>query len=113
MVDETIEYCQSRLLCPDLLDEVKQANPRQYARFEPQLQGQGTATTPASGISVSEQRAMLEQELAQHQRNLNRLRARKAVYAAGEEPLSLLNQLDHEEQEIRRVEADLRALAGT
>jgi hypothetical protein len=39
MVDETIEYCQTRDLLPDLLDEVKQANPRQYARFEPLLQG--------------------------------------------------------------------------
>jgi len=54
---------------------------------------------------------MLEQELAQHQRNLNRLRAKKAVYAAGEEPLSLLNQIDAEFREIERVKTELRALA--
>jgi hypothetical protein len=53
---------------------------------------------------------MLERELAQHQRNLARLRAQKAVYAAGEEPLSLLNQIDVEEREIARVQAELAAL---
>jgi hypothetical protein len=111
MVDETIEYCQPRLLFPDLLSEVKQANPRQYDRFEPLLQGQSAATTPASGIPVSEQRAMLEQELAQRQRNLNRLRAKKAVYAAGEEPLSLLNQIDAELQEIDRIQGELAGLS--
>ena len=112
MVGNLIACCRKQNGLPDLLDELKQANPRQYARFEPQLQGQGAATTPESGIPVSEQREMLERELAQHQRNLTRLRAKKAVYASGEEPLSLLNQIDHEEQEIRRVEAELRALAG-
>jgi hypothetical protein len=37
MVDLTIEYCAKRLLLPDLLEEVKRENPRQYSRYEPRL----------------------------------------------------------------------------
>ncbi len=37
MVDEVIAYCQDHDLFEMLLAEVKDANPRQYARFEPQL----------------------------------------------------------------------------
>ena len=38
MVDRVLEFCQTRDLLPDLLAEVQRANPRQYARFAPQLQ---------------------------------------------------------------------------
>jgi hypothetical protein len=98
-------------LLPDLLREVRQANPRQYARFEPLLQGPSPQEHPRAAFDPGEQRELLEQELAQHQRNLARLRAKKAVYAAGEEPLSLLNQIDAEMREIQRVEAELARLA--
>jgi ABC-type multidrug transport system fused ATPase/permease subunit len=37
MVDEVIAYCEARALFDELLVEVKEANPRQYARFEPLL----------------------------------------------------------------------------
>ena len=37
MVDEVIDYCRTRLLWDDLLADVKEANPLQYARFEPAL----------------------------------------------------------------------------
>lgn len=50
---------------------------------------------------------MLEEELKAHQRNLARLRGKKAVYAAGEEPLSLLNQIEAEETEIQRIQQAL------
>jgi hypothetical protein len=66
---------------------------------------------PSSGLPATEQREMLEHELAQHQRNLARLREKKAIYAAGEEPLSLLNQIDAEVQEVARVQAQLEALS--
>jgi Tol biopolymer transport system component len=35
MVDEVIDYCQTRLLWDELLAAIKEANPRQYTRFEP------------------------------------------------------------------------------
>lgn len=48
MVDEVIEYCRTRRLWRELLDEVAEANPRQYERFEPYLNvskaGQSTDT---------------------------------------------------------------------
>jgi len=40
MVEKVVLYCQKQDVLPNLLSEVKQANPRQYARFEPLLQGQ-------------------------------------------------------------------------
>ncbi len=57
-----------------------------------------------------EQLTALEQELSQYQRNLARLRSKKAVYAAGEEPLSLLNQIEIVERDIQRIEAELASL---
>lgn len=52
MVEKTVEYCQDQGLMAELLHEVEQANPRQYARFAPQLrqrdaQPGGTAPSPA------------------------------------------------------------------
>lgn len=66
----------------------------------------------APGISSAEERALLEQELAQHRRNLLRLRQQKAIYAEGEVPLRLLNQIEAEEREIQRIEKALRASGG-
>lgn len=39
MVDRVIRFCHTRALFPDLLREVRQANPGQYAQFEPRLHG--------------------------------------------------------------------------
>jgi hypothetical protein len=53
------------------------------------------------------ERALLEAELAQHRRNLLRLRQQRAIYAEGEVPLRLLNQIEAEEQVIEQVQARL------
>jgi hypothetical protein len=86
------------------------------ARVEQQINRSGSSRDgeagAAAGLTVEEQRTALEDELAQHQRNLARLRAKKAIYAAGEEPLSLLNQIEAEEGEIERVQAELEQLAA-
>ncbi len=50
MVDEVITYCRTRLLFKELLLEVKDHNPRQYARFEPDLCP--PASTPPSSRNV-------------------------------------------------------------
>ena len=62
------------------------------------------------GLSLADERAFLKQELAQHKRNLYTLREKAAVYVAGETPLYLLNQIESEEEEIRRIEAELERL---
>jgi hypothetical protein len=59
---------------------------------------------------VAESRAGRKRELAQRKRNLYTLREQAAVYAAGETPLRLLNQIEAEEEEIRRIEAELERL---
>lgn len=108
LADKALTFCEKRGLLLDLLAEVKRENPRQYAHFEPRLWG-GQADA-ASEFSSEDQRGMLEQELARHQRNLHRLRAQKAIYAAGEEPLHLLNQIDQEQAEIQRIQTELDSL---
>ena len=43
MVDRVIEFCLARALFPELLREVEQANPDQYARHRPRLRGSDSA----------------------------------------------------------------------
>ena len=61
-------------------------------------------------LSFADERAFLKQELVQHKRNLHMLREQAAVFAVGETPLRLLNQIKAEEEEIRRIEAELERL---
>jgi len=58
---------------------------------------------------VDEERALLLQELAQHKRNLYKLREKKANYGI-DVPLSVVNQIEDEEREIARVQAELESL---
>jgi hypothetical protein len=50
MVEKTTTYCDKQGCLPDLLAEIRKANPRQYARFESRLStvGEATQTTSAS-----------------------------------------------------------------
>ncbi|MEJ2733369.1 MAG: CHAT domain-containing protein [Anaerolineae bacterium] len=51
MVDKVIAYCETHLLLDELLAGVREVNPRQYARFEPQLR-RSTHRPPASTTPV-------------------------------------------------------------
>lgn len=52
MIEKAITYCHKQDCLPDLLAEVEKANPRQYARFENQLEADDATaqapTTPAA-----------------------------------------------------------------
>lgn len=61
------------------------------------------------GLNPAEERAFLERELAQHKRNLYRLREKKAKYGI-DVPISVLNQIEDEEREIRHIEGELERL---
>jgi photosystem II stability/assembly factor-like uncharacterized protein len=56
------------------------------------------------------ERDALERELDQHRGNFHKLRQQAAIYAAGEVPLHLLNQMDQEERDIQRIEERLTNL---
>lgn len=77
-----------------------------------------TLSASASGVSnedaglSSQQDLNVRDQLSQHRRNLSRLQSKKAVYAAGEESLSLLNQIEAEEQEIKRLELRVAKLGN-
>ena len=49
MVDEVVDYCETRLLWEEFLAGVAQANPRQYARFASSLQASGRASSQGVG----------------------------------------------------------------
>jgi hypothetical protein len=85
-----------------------------------QINVAGDATGPLVGgegegqdaFGPEDERAALQRELDQHKRNLHKLREQAAIYAAGETPLHLLNQIEAEEKEIRRIEGELENLRG-
>jgi len=62
------------------------------------------------GITLDQALTSLQHRLTIHKSNLNKLLEQKAIYAAGEEPLHLLNQIDVEKAEIARLEAELKRL---
>jgi outer membrane protein assembly factor BamB len=62
------------------------------------------------GLAAAAEWVLLKKELAQHKRNLYTLREQAAIFAAGETPLHLLNQINAEEEEIRRIEVELERL---
>jgi hypothetical protein len=59
-----------------------------------------------------EMMAALRRELAQQQRTLALLKQQKAVFATGESPVSLLNQIQSAEGEIRRIQLELVTVWG-
>lgn len=77
----------------------------------PSLTAPGTAGLPERDAGPTEERASLQRELAQRQRNRNRLREQAALYGAGEVPLRLLNQIEAEEAAIREIESRLAKTA--
>jgi hypothetical protein len=72
----------------------------------------GRETAQEDTFAPGDERAALQRELAQHKRNLYKLREQAAIYGAGETPLHLLNQIEAEEEEIRRIEAELGEADG-
>lgn len=85
-------------------------NARMEQHFGTPAQAVASGSPTTSTVTPEEQRTALEQQLSQHQRNLARLHAQKSVYAAGEEPLSLLNKIEAEEREIQRIQGELERL---
>ncbi len=65
-----------------------------------------TSENPAEYPPADNQKS-LQAQLLKHQSNLNKLNEQAAIYATGETPLHLLNQIEHEEEEIDRIESEL------
>ena len=70
----------------------------------------GKETAQEDTFAPKDERVALQTELHQHKRNLYKLREQAAIYAAGEIPLHLLNQIEAEEEEIRRIKVALENL---
>jgi hypothetical protein len=64
----------------------------------------------AEDYGIIEEQTSLKHQLAQHHRNLNKLREQAAIYAVGETPLHLLNKIEAEEAKIHVIEERLSEL---
>jgi uncharacterized protein YjbI with pentapeptide repeats len=67
----------------------------------------GEETPPKLPARFANREDSLRRQLAQHRSNLNKLREKAAIYAAGETPLHLLNQIEAEQRAIEEIEAEL------
>jgi hypothetical protein len=65
----------------------------------------GESSTPSL---ANEDEEHLRELLAKRQQNLRTLQLQKSIYAAGEEPLHLLNQIAAEEKALKEIEQQLR-----
>jgi FixJ family two-component response regulator len=63
MVDALTEYCQKRLLFPELLTEIRVVNPRQYARYRSRVHRAETGAPAADRRLSAEDREQLERLL--------------------------------------------------
>ena len=102
LIDRLIEFAEQKLLVEILLDKAQAHNPRRFKKYEPYFDGK-----PARASLADDSRS-LRAELAQHQRNLNILREHAAIFAAGETPLHLINQIDAEKATIEKIKARLK-----
>ena len=59
-------------------------------------------------VLANEDTNFLRERLARHQENRRQLLKQKSIYAVGEEPLHLLNQIAAEEKAINEIEQQLR-----
>jgi hypothetical protein len=72
----------------------------------------GAGAPAARPADLASERDSLQRQLAQHRRNLNKLREQAALYGAGETPLRLLNQIEAEETAIQELENRLKTAPG-
>lgn len=66
------------------------------------------SSEPSVPSLANEDEKHLRELLAHRQQNLSTLQLQKSIYAAGEEPLHLLNQIAAEEKAINEIEQQLR-----
>lgn len=66
------------------------------------------SSEPVAPSLANEDEMYLHELLSKRQQNLRTLQLQKTTYAAGEEPLHLLNQIAAEEKAINEIERQLR-----
>ena len=66
------------------------------------------SSEPSAPSFANEDVKHLRELLAKRQQNLRTLQSQKSIYAAGEGPLHLLNQIAAEEKAIKEIEQQLR-----
>ena len=131
IVDQIIIYTEQKLQFDILLAYAKKHNLARYKEHQPYYEEvptesatsdnngkKGTSTrvshikvpSPTSYSGLVEKKASLQSELVQRHRNLNMLREQASLFAAGETPLNVINQIKAESLEIQNIQGELEKL---
>lgn len=77
-------------------------------RKDAKLRAEKKSSVTSDMTMFGEDEKFLREQLARHQENRRQILKQKSIYAAGEEPLHLLNQIAAEEKAINEIEQQLR-----
>ena len=86
--------------------DYKGKDPARLAEIQKELNGLGEKKDKL------EKAVDLRKILRIHERNLARFEQNVAMYALGAAPIHLLNQMDHEKEEIARIKAQIETLGA-
>ena len=78
----------------------------------PELASAGNISV-SGNLTSKDEETSLKQELNKQQHNLDRLLAIKRVYDKGQEPLSLLNEIEALQRQMRHIKIRLEELKGS
>lgn len=79
----------------------------------PELASAGNIISVSGNLTSKDEETSLKQELNKQQHNLDRLLAKKRVYDKGQEPLSLLNEIEALQRQMRHIKIRLEELKGS
>jgi hypothetical protein len=127
IIDRLVEYAEQKLQLETLLAHAQERNPGRYERHKPYYDkimpltqtgvdktygssGKGPTSSTGAEAELLDERISLKSELIQRRRNLNVLREQAAIFAAGETPLHLINQIEAEKIAVQTIQDRLSEL---
>lgn len=103
IIDRLLEFSEQKMQMETLLDKVEVRNPRRFKKYQLYI-GKDFRADTLSKVNTESVKA----QILQHQRNLNILQEQSAIFAAGEKPLHLINQIAAEKTIIKDLKAHLK-----
>lgn len=106
IIDHLLEFAEQKLQFELLLDKASVHNPPRFKKYQP-YHNEPQKPGSYQRVNLQADLASWKEQLAQHQRNLNILREQAAIFAAGETPLHLINQIEAELTVIKTIKSRL------
>ena len=108
IVQSILDFALQKVKVDQLLEWAKVRNPIRYEKHKPYIRSEQTPNEHnIAGTVLRNNTKSLQQQLLQHQSTLNKLKEELAIYAVGQRPVHLLTQIEHKENEIARLKAEL------